>query len=190
MTRATVLEAASRLFAERGWAGTTLTAVAADAGTAVETLYAAFGSKSGLLIAAIDAAIVGDGESTPLEERADFARLGTGSRAVRLGAAAAIVTSALCRAVPLMGALQEAASNDEAARERLERYEFERHGTVAAGLELVLGAPPADELVDAMWAIAGPELFTKLTQQRGWPVERYEEWLTQTGLALLGRPRR
>jgi len=57
-TRRTVLSAATRLFIERGWAATTLAAVAAEAGTAVETVYSAFGSKSGLLIAAIDVAIV------------------------------------------------------------------------------------------------------------------------------------
>ena len=65
--------AATRLFFERGWAATTLAGVAAEAGTAVETVYSAFGSKSGLLIAAIDVAIVGDDEQTPLVDRADVA---------------------------------------------------------------------------------------------------------------------
>jgi AcrR family transcriptional regulator len=60
-----VLEAAARLFTDRGWAATTLAAVAADAGTAVETVYAGFGSKSGLLTAAIDAAIAGIGSDGP-----------------------------------------------------------------------------------------------------------------------------
>ena len=42
-----VLGAATRLFTERGWAGTTLAAVAAQAGTAVETVYAALGRNRG-----------------------------------------------------------------------------------------------------------------------------------------------
>src|SRR5262249_56253955 len=98
------------VFGERGWAGTTLAAVAAEAGTVVETIYAGFGSKAGLLIAAIDVAIVGDDDKTPLVERAEFAALGVGSRAKRLTAAAQIITRALARAVPLMGALQEASA--------------------------------------------------------------------------------
>ena len=78
-TRQTVLCAATRLFIERGWAATTLAAVAAEAGTAVETFYSAFGSKSGLLIAAIDVAIVGDDDETPLVDRPEFTTLGAGS---------------------------------------------------------------------------------------------------------------
>src|SRR5215472_7829806 len=83
-TRRTVVAAAGRLFSERGWAGTTLAAVAAEAGTAVETVYAGFGSKAGLLVTAIDVAIVGDDGEAPLVERAEFASLGTGGQARRL----------------------------------------------------------------------------------------------------------
>src|SRR5262249_56974623 len=73
-TRRTVVGAAGHLFGERGWAGTTLAAVAAEAGTVVETIYAGFGSKAGLLIAALDVALVGGDGKAPLVERPDFAR--------------------------------------------------------------------------------------------------------------------
>ena len=96
-TRQTVLVAATRLFTERGWAGTTLAAVAAEAGTAVETVYSAFGSKSGLLIAAIDVAIVGRRCEVPLVDRPEFASLGVGERSERLAAAARIITRAFVR---------------------------------------------------------------------------------------------
>jgi AcrR family transcriptional regulator len=159
--------------------------VAAEAGTAVETVYAGFGSKAGLLIAAIDVAIAGDDDETPLAERAAFAALGVGGRAKRLGAAARIITGALVRAVPLMAALHEASASDETARARLDRYEADRRATVAAGLELILGKPASETLVDSMWALASPEVFTKLTRERGWPVDRYEGWLVQTAAAIL-----
>ena len=64
-TRAAVLEAATRLFGERGWAGTGMREVAREAGVSVETVYAGFGSKSDLLMAAIDVAVVGDDEPVP-----------------------------------------------------------------------------------------------------------------------------
>jgi len=184
-TRRTIVGAATRLFGERGWAGTTLAAVASEAGTVVETIYAGFGSKAGLLIAAIDVAIVGDDDETPLVERAEFAALGVGSLAKRLTAAARIITRALARAVPLMGALQEASASDETARARLDRYEADRRATVAAGLELILGKPASEALVDSMWALASPEVFTKLTRERGWPVDRYQGWLAETAAAVL-----
>jgi len=184
-TRRTVVAAASRLFAERGWAGTTLAAVAAEAGTAVETVYSGFGSKAGLLVTAIDVAIVGDEDETPLVERSEFASLGTGARAKRLSAAAQIITRALVRAVPLMGALQEASASDQTARTRLDHYEDDRRATVAAGLELILGKPAPETLVDSIWALASPEVFTKLTKERGWAVDRYEGWLVQIAAAIL-----
>jgi AcrR family transcriptional regulator len=169
-TRRLLISAACRLFGERGWAGTTLAAVAAEAGTAVETVYSGFGSKAGLLVAAIDVAIAGGYDETPLAEQAHFASLGTGGRVERLSAAARIITQSLVRAVPLMKALQEAAAGEETARARLERYETDRRATVAAGLELILG----------------PEVFTKLTGDRRWTVQRYEGWLVDTAAAILG----
>ena len=188
-TRQTVLAAATRLFTERGWAGTTLAAVAAEAGTAVETVYSAFGSKSGLLIAAIDVAIVGDDDEVPLVERPEFALLGVGERSGRLAAAARIITRALVRTVPLMGALQEASASDEASKVRWDTYESERRLAIVAGLELILGKPAPQTLVDSMWALASPEIFTKLTKERDWPVARYEQWLVETAGALLGSSR-
>jgi AcrR family transcriptional regulator len=185
-TRRLLISAACRLFGERGWAGTTLAAVAAEAGTAVETVYSGFGSKAGLLVAAIDVAIAGGEDETPLAEQAQFASLGTGARAERLSAAARIITQALVRAVPLMKALQEAAAGEETARARLERYETDRRATVAAGLELILGRPAPEALVDSLWALAGPEVFTKLTGDRRWTVQRYEGWLVDTAAAILG----
>ncbi len=48
-TRDEVLRAATELFRETGWAGTTLAAIAERAGVSVETVYKGFGSKKGLL---------------------------------------------------------------------------------------------------------------------------------------------
>jgi len=184
-TRQNVLSAATHLFIERGWAATTLAAVATEAGTAVETVYSAFGSKSGLLIAAIDVAIVGDDDDTPLVERAEFAALGAGRRSERLLTAARIITSALVHAVPLMGALQEASASDATSKVRWQAYETDRRAVILTGLERILGKEPPETLVDSIWALASPEVFTKLTGERGWTVERYEQWLVQTGGALL-----
>jgi AcrR family transcriptional regulator len=185
-TRRLVLAAATRLFRERGWSGTTLVAVAAEGGTAVETIYSGFGSKLGLLLAAIDLAITGDSDERPVEQRPEFGALGVGTRKERLEKAARMITSALLGAVPLMKPLQEAAASEAKARERLDAYETVRRTTVAAGLELVLGLAPDDRVVDAMWALAGPEVFAKLTEERGWSVESYQSWLVESADAILG----
>ena len=48
-TRRRVLESARRLFIDHGYAGTTVAAVAADAGVSPETIYLSLGGKRGLL---------------------------------------------------------------------------------------------------------------------------------------------
>src|SRR5512141_3370409 len=49
VTRRRILDAARRRFFEDGYAATTLKAVAAEAGVAVQTVYAVFGSKAAIL---------------------------------------------------------------------------------------------------------------------------------------------
>ena len=85
-TRQSIVEAALRHFAERGWAGTVLPMVANDAGVSVDTIFGTFGTKSALLLEAIEIAIVGDAGEAAMADRDDFARLGQGRRAERLRA--------------------------------------------------------------------------------------------------------
>src|SRR6476469_5950292 len=68
-TRDAVITAAQARFAEVGYAGTTVDAVASDAQVSAATVYATFGSKRALLEAAVDRAIVGDGDSLALADR-------------------------------------------------------------------------------------------------------------------------
>src|SRR5437764_644034 len=68
-THARIVEAAGALFAERGYGGTTIEAVAAQADVAVETVYARFKNKRNLLGAYLDVAIVGDADAVPLLDR-------------------------------------------------------------------------------------------------------------------------
>lgn len=53
-TRDRLLGAARHRFASHGWRGTTLKAIATDAGVAEPTVYAVFGSKAGLAMALVD----------------------------------------------------------------------------------------------------------------------------------------
>src|SRR5918999_6144152 len=50
-TRERIVDAARRLWVERGFADTTMEAIAAEANAAVQTVYGAFGSKGGILTA-------------------------------------------------------------------------------------------------------------------------------------------
>jgi AcrR family transcriptional regulator len=68
-TRKRVLRAAVTLFAERGYAATTIRSVAAKAKVSVPTVETLFGTKARLLKATIDVAIAGDDEPVPMLDR-------------------------------------------------------------------------------------------------------------------------
>jgi AcrR family transcriptional regulator len=68
-TRAAVLTAARDRFERRGWPGTTIAGVAAQAGVSPKTVEAQFGTKAGLLGAAVGYAIRGDDPDTPMTAR-------------------------------------------------------------------------------------------------------------------------
>jgi AcrR family transcriptional regulator len=53
-TRADILRAARRLFAERGYAATSVNDIAEEASVAVQTIYARLGSKRGIVMALVD----------------------------------------------------------------------------------------------------------------------------------------
>src|SRR4051812_9108122 len=111
-TRADVVAAAMTLFQERGWAGTTIAAIAERAGVATETVYAGFKSKKALLRAACDFSVVGDTEPVPFIERPETQVLARGSREERMRAGVRVQWTVHSRAAGVWMALLEAAPSD------------------------------------------------------------------------------
>src|SRR6266568_1179650 len=72
LTRARIRESAARLFVEQGFVATTVKQVAAAAGVAERTVYAAFPSKADLFNEVLGVATVGDDRPVPVAERAEF----------------------------------------------------------------------------------------------------------------------
>ena len=183
-TRAEILTVAVELFGEQGWSGTTLAAIASRAGVAVETIYSGFGSKKGLLRAAIDVAVVGDTDEVPFAERPEALRLGEGSLDERLAAAAQVITDVNERTVPVGRALVEAARADE----ELERWRIESDGRrrvdVAAGFERIFGRPVEGRELEFLWAIFGHELYMQLVVDAGMSRADYEACLIDAMVKL------
>jgi AcrR family transcriptional regulator len=69
LSRDRVLEAASSLFLTRGYAATSIAAIADRAGVVRETVYKLFGTKSGLLKRLYDVTVAGDPQETAIEDR-------------------------------------------------------------------------------------------------------------------------
>src|SRR5207249_3902675 len=68
-TYETVIVAAKHAFERRGWSGTTIRAIGADAKVSPKTIEALFATKAGLLRAVVDFAIRGDVKPIPMPRR-------------------------------------------------------------------------------------------------------------------------
>jgi AcrR family transcriptional regulator len=187
-TRVMVVAAAARLFGERGWAATGMREVARAAGVSVETVYASFRSKGDLLLAAIDVAVVGDAAPVPLDQRPEFAALGSGTRHQRARASARLVTGINQRTAGVELALREAAASDAELAERMREREQRRRINVEQGAALVAGRAVTAEEVDGLWAVLAVEIYQLLTGLRGWTPQQYENWLADVIDKLLPGP--
>jgi AcrR family transcriptional regulator len=186
-TRARILEAAQRLLAERGYATSTMDAVASEAGVAVDTVYSNFGSKRGLLSALMDLRVGGDDQPVELLDRA-------GPQAVRrepnqkrqIALFAEDVSAISERARPVDDIIRGAAAVDAeiaAYRARMQETRFENMrrfvSWVAANGPLRAGVSESDAAA-IVWSLTSPEMHRLLRVVRGWTPERYREWLAQT----------
>jgi AcrR family transcriptional regulator len=194
-TRIDILEAALRRFAAKGYAGTSMAAIAADAGVAAKTVYLAFGSKSGLLLALWHRLLRGDEEPVPVGERAWYREVleETDPRGVlRLNARNSRAVKE--RAGTLLEVLRGAAQVEppvQALWRRIERefYENQRAvvvrlaeiGALRRGLDAARGA-------DILWTLNHPAVYALLVGERGWTAAEYEEWLADGSCAQLLRP--
>ncbi len=50
---------------------------------------------------------------------------------------------------------------------------------VAAGLPSLPNGLTVEEAADLVWATNGPEFYLLLVEERGWPLERYEQRLSE-----------
>ena len=184
-TRALVLAAATSLFADRGWSSTGMRDIAKAAGVAVETVYANFGSKTDLLLTAIDVGVVGDTEPVPLSQRPDFAALGVGTIDDRITAAARMLTGINQRTWGLRRALNEAAGSEPELAAKLHALERRRRDDIGQGVAIALGRPVEEDLLDGLWVVMSADVYCLLTQVGGRPADDYERWLASTIRRLL-----
>jgi AcrR family transcriptional regulator len=191
-TRLRILEASGDLFAERGYGATTIDAVAARAGVAVDTVYAIFGTKKGMLSALIDLRVTGSGEGSDV-------LAGEGPRALRtvanqqqmLAGFAADIVPRIERVRPIDDVMQSAGAIDVEIAELRARMQENRFSKLRTFIEWLAANGPLRRDVDVdgaatiAWTLTSPEVNRLLRDVRGWSAERYQEWLTATLVRLL-----
>ena len=186
-TRRRLAASARKLFVRQGYAATTIDAIASDAGVAVQTFYATFGSKRAVLLAILDgiereADLPGllnalrDAASNPrwqLRHIVDFnARL-----FLRTVDVLEVVRAAGTADADLVSLWREGEGRRRAGQTPLVR-EWARSGALRQGLR------PTDA-ADILWALTGPDTYRLFVTESGWSVSRYRKWLFSTLEQLL-----
>lgn len=198
-TRQAILEAAARLFAELGYIGTTMEAIANAADVSVETVYVRFGSKRNLLAAYLDGAVVGDDEPVPLLERDPVRAIAAETRQRRqIRMLAHLARTILESAAPAQHVLAGAAAADRTLEELIVLDDQRRRVTHRAFIDMLRRNGPLrpglspDLAVDTYSALSNPGTYAFLTKTRGWTPDQFETWIADSfeRLLLPAAPRR
>jgi AcrR family transcriptional regulator len=181
-TRARIATAAARLFAERGYQGTPMDAIAAEAGVAVQTVYFAFRTKPELLIATYDQAVLGSLDA-PHPDRQDWflSALAEQDATQALRHLVDGVMGIMVRSGPLHPVM--VSSPDEEVRRAFQdrqdgRYESYRR-VVQALMQQGSIKPGLDErrATDLLYALLSPALHSLLCTERGWRPDQFKTWV-------------
>lgn len=190
-TKSAILLAARWLFTEQGYAATTVAQVAAKAGVAVDTVYAAVGTKPVLFRLLLETAISGTDDAVPAEER-DYVRrikaqplarqkLVTYAAAVRaiserMGSLHLVLRDAAAQ-VPELALIRDDIAARRAQNMRLFAEDLLATGDLRPDLDV-------DEIADVVWTMNSVEFYHLLVHERGWSPERFEQWLADTWCRL------
>jgi AcrR family transcriptional regulator len=193
-TRARIVDAAGRLFAARGYNGTTIEAVATEADVAVETVYARFKNKRNLLDAYLDVSIVGDAAPVALLDRPEVQAVRDApNHEEQLRLLTRLMLGVVQRNATAHAVLRSAAASDPEIDALAALDDERRKATHRAFVEILCTRGPlreglsVEEATDTMSAIANPDTFALLTRRRGWTPARVERWLAETlRLVLFG----
>lgn len=186
-TRGAIIEAAGRLFVDRGYAATSIDAVAEAAGVGRATVFTSVGGKAALLKAAYDVAVVGDDEPIPLPQRpwAQHVRDGSTQRE-RISRYAEMVTVVDARYAPIYEAFRGAASADPEVRDLWQEIRAERRRGAANFVRLICDLGPLregldlDTAADVVWILNDPGLYHQLVLEQGWSPANFCTWLGET----------
>lgn len=191
-TRRQIVEAARSLFLERGYAGTTIEAIAGQAGVAVETVYATFGNKRAILSQLLDVSLVGDDRPIPLLEREEpQAVMHETDQRRQMARFADGMFEIMSRVAPMFDLMNAAAKTEPDIAEMLQNILAARvQGMMAFVRALLQNGPLRDDLTpeiaaETVWALTSAEVFTLLTVNRGWGKDQYLRWLTDALTRLL-----
>jgi AcrR family transcriptional regulator len=178
-----ICAAAQRLFSTKGYLATSIADIAAEAGVARPTVFAAVGPKPLILKAVVDQAMAGDDAPVPVAARPWFNEAFDEPDPVRsLELHVRNICWMLQRVVPLLRAMESAAAVDEEAATLWADFRRQRRaGTAGIAADLAAKTRlrcPEPVLADMLFALP-PDAYYRLVHEEGWPVEAFQRWLAE-----------
>ena len=186
-TREEILRAARRLFAERGYAATSVVEIARAAGVSVPTIYASVGTKAEVVMALVDLAGKEAGASRAL---AEVDRQTEPARLIHLGVRVNRLLEE--RGGEVREGLRSAAYSNPAISaalaegERRHRAGARRIAKRLAELNALRGGLEVNGATDAIALLTDAECFARL-RRYSWTFARAEAWIDAALCRLLLR---
>lgn len=189
-TRRRIVETASRLCVERGYAATAIDDIASEAGVTSRTICLAFPNKRALLDEAIGVSLGGDDAPVLVRDRTWF-RETVGAPGPEIPALFAGFTAALhVRTAALLEAAEAGAAEDHELALRRDRGHDNRRADMRRVAEAIASKTGVDAgyATDMLYTLGSSAVYSLLVFQSGWTPQRYERWLAAVLEAtLLGR---
>lgn len=176
-TQRRITTAARELFAEHGFAGTTVADIAERAGVAAPTVYATFGSKGAIvraLLMQMEHDADGAGWARRVAEETDPHR--------KLAAFAQWTTALFSSSKVAIRAAHDAAGDPTVIELRDEGGRRRRDGlraviTSLAGVHALHPQLSEERALDRAWILTGVDLYLSASEGCGWSDEEYAQWL-------------
>jgi AcrR family transcriptional regulator len=189
-TRTRILDAASELFLEHGYARTTMKDIAAQADVARDTVHAIFGSKARVLTALIDQRLVPDDSVANVTQRPDaLAIRDEVDQRQQIELFARFIAGISTELRPVFEILRTASAVEpEMAKvfEEMDRFRLKNMQTyarwIAARGSLRVSTRRAGEMI---WALASLDVARMLCDEIGWTESQHARWLADTLIRTL-----
>jgi AcrR family transcriptional regulator len=176
-TRRRIRASARKLFADQGFAETTIAQIAEDAGVAPQTVYAVFGSKGGIVGAMLE----------DLEESADLDTWVTRMMAEedphrQLRIFVSWIRTLFEKGAPILRAALAARSEPDVAAFAERGDQNRRSGTtrlsqIWSRKGVLRKELDSTDAAERLWLLTSVEQYLLATDMLGWSPDRYEQWL-------------
>ncbi|HEV2218894.1 MAG TPA: TetR/AcrR family transcriptional regulator [Candidatus Dormibacteraeota bacterium] len=182
-TRRRIITVARRLFLKRGYAATTMAAIAEAANVSIETIYLSVGGKPSLVRFLVETALSGADEPVPALEREGVKEIRAEPDPHRkLQMFGRMVRQLNERLAPIWQVTLEAAPFDPELRSLIGELKQRHVGSMRAAVQDLVAAGPlrkeisSEVAADVLWAMNSPEFYGLLVAGRGWSGDRFEAW--------------